>query len=225
MNNILLVVFEDFSCNVCHMKSAQTTEEAYNKVSGLFTQKVIYYRFISKEELPVMGFQSALKANPDFSLTFDRSKLINAKNALVRLYRDKLLSSLDLPYQIATQKKDDKAANKLAIKAQFLRDLPKALNYSEISSYDDIINDNPFNNVFDIDVIDGGSGYDISPQIAIIDQKGRGAKAVALMENGKVVEIQVTSPGKGYNAPIVIIDPPQNGTAAKAKARVSNNGT
>jgi hypothetical protein len=103
--------------------------------------------------------------------------------------------------------------------------LPKALNYSEISSYDDIINDNPFNNVFDIDVIDGGSGYDISPQIAIIDQKGRGAKAVALMENGKVVEIQVTSPGKGYNAPIVIIDPPQNGTAAKAKARVSNNGT
>ena len=54
--------------------------------------------------------------------------------------------------------------------------------------------------IFSIEVIDGGSGYDSQTGIAIIDRTnyGRGAQAKAVVENGSIVRVIVTSAGIGY---------------------------
>ena len=54
--------------------------------------------------------------------------------------------------------------------------------------------------IFSIEVIDGGSGYDSNTGIAIIDRTnyGRGAQAKAVIENGSIVRVIVTSAGIGY---------------------------
>ena len=54
--------------------------------------------------------------------------------------------------------------------------------------------------IFSIEVIDGGSGYDSDTSVAIIDRTnyGRGAQAKAVIENGSIVRVIVTSAGIGY---------------------------
>ena len=54
--------------------------------------------------------------------------------------------------------------------------------------------------IFSIEVIDGGSGYDSNTSVAIIDRTnyGRGAQAKAVIEDGSIVRVIVTSPGIGY---------------------------
>lgn len=69
-------------------------------------------------------------------------------------------------------------------------------------------------------VTDGGCGYSTNPPAVQLENAGgTGATASAVVSNGVVVSIQVTSAGIGYtNAPDVVIDPPPTPPLALVKA-------
>jgi hypothetical protein len=59
----------------------------------------------------------------------------------------------------------------------------------------------------DIDVYYSGSGYFAPPDIIISGGGGTGAKASAIVANGKIIDVVVTDPGSGYiTTPTVTVD-------------------
>ena len=67
--------------------------------------------------------------------------------------------------------------------------------------------------------MDQGEGYTTPPKVTIDDPKGSyygfQAKAVAFIEGGKIVRVEVTDAGCGYDfAPKVTIEAPENGKPA-----------
>jgi hypothetical protein len=77
-----------------------------------------------------------------------------------------------------------------------------------------------FTGVESITVITPGSGYTSTPTIEIIGD-GRGAKASAIIVNGKLNSVVVTNPGIGYTTAIVRIIG-GNGTGASADSVLEN---
>ncbi|MCX8008240.1 MAG: hypothetical protein N3A54_00895 [Patescibacteria group bacterium] len=64
--------------------------------------------------------------------------------------------------------------------------------------------------VLQINVINGGSGYETAPNVSISGGGGSGATAQAIVVDGVVVSIVVTAGGSGYtSAPTITIDPPR----------------
>ena len=102
----------------------------------------------------------------------------------------------------------------------FLRDLPSKLRFHDLKD-DELINYNPFGNIFEIVLINGGSGYTKPPRVFIDEPKepmiGFAPKATALIKNESVVKIVLTDYGCGYNfMPKVTIEAPEEGEAALA---------
>lgn len=73
-----------------------------------------------------------------------------------------------------------------------------------------------------IDVIDGGSGYTSTPSVTIEGGRGSGARANAVVENGKVISIDIISHGAGYTSTPSVIIEGGNGSGARAYARFRN---
>ena len=69
---------------------------------------------------------------------------------------------------------------------------------------------------FGFTALNGGSGYTSAPTVTITGGGGTGATATAILQNGTVIGINVTSPGVGYtSAPTVTFSaPPTGGTTA-----------
>lgn len=83
-----------------------------------------------------------------------------------------------------------------------------------------------FYEIHRINVSNGGSGYTTPPNVIIgsaTEAWGIDAQAVAEVQNGVVVAIEVISSGRGYSStpPIVTIDPPTSGTQAQASAELT----
>ena len=86
--------------------------------------------------------------------------------------------------------------------------------------------DNVGFSVVTISVLDGGSGYTLSPKVIISSESGYGATAVAYIANGKVNRIKVLLPGKSYlTIPTVHIigGLSHDGAVAKAIAVIGNS--
>lgn len=80
--------------------------------------------------------------------------------------------------------------------------------------------------VYKINISDGGSGYTTVPEVTIggaTETWGIDAQAIAEIQNGVVVAIEIISSGRGYSStpPTVTIDPPTSGTQAQASAELA----
>lgn len=70
-----------------------------------------------------------------------------------------------------------------------------------------------------IEIVDGGSGYTIAPQVRFVGGFGTGASAVAYISHGRVNRIQLTSGGTGYlKAPTIVLDGGVSSEGVQAKA-------
>jgi hypothetical protein len=75
--------------------------------------------------------------------------------------------------------------------------------------------------VISVTVVDGGSGYSTTnpPPVNIVGGGGSGAQAVAVVQNGAVVRVDVTTPGSGYTfIPDVFIQGSATATANLTEA-------
>tara|TARA_R110000782_G_scaffold4059_11_gene14421 strand:- start:13127 stop:25912 length:12786 start_codon:yes stop_codon:yes gene_type:complete len=98
---------------------------------------------------------------------------------------------------------------------------PELLQLPEYSQW----NQNHTLYVSSIVVENGGTGYDIAPQVVITGVTGSGAAAVAQVSNGTVRRITVTNPGSGYTTTPIITLTGGNGTGASASTRMANDTT
>jgi hypothetical protein len=86
--------------------------------------------------------------------------------------------------------------------------------------------DNTTFDIMDLVLNDGGSGYNIAPDVKIISNSGTGATARAFINNGKVNRIVLLTPGTGYlSAPTIILDGglSESGTAGSVSAIIGNS--
>lgn len=74
-------------------------------------------------------------------------------------------------------------------------------------------------------VTNGGSGYEVVPNVTISGGGGVGATAQAYISNGRVTSISITNNGGGYTSQSdVIIDPPTGEDGVQAEAYAVLNG-
>jgi hypothetical protein len=110
----------------------------------------------------------------------------------------------------------------------FLRDLPNNLRIEDIKNDEDVASYNPFGNIFDVTVINGGSGYKSPPKVTIDPPKcksfGFQARAVALIKDGKISRIEVVDKGSAYNyIPKITIEAPKEGEVCQAACAMPQN--
>lgn len=75
----------------------------------------------------------------------------------------------------------------------------------------------PTGGLSSIDVVAGGVGYTVPPDVVITDAgKGTGAQAVAVLTAGVVTAVNITSPGNEYESPSVALVGDGSGAAAVA---------
>lgn len=80
--------------------------------------------------------------------------------------------------------------------------------------------------VVEINVIDGGSGYQVAPQVEIQGPASTTATATAYLSQGRVSKIVVDNPGVGYlSTPVVVLNGSVSvgGTEARAAAVLGNS--
>ncbi len=75
-----------------------------------------------------------------------------------------------------------------------------------------------------ITIVTGGSGYTSRPAVSFNDPTGTGATATAVITNGAVTSITLTSQGQGYTSPTVTIGPPTFSSYA-IRLQLKNTGT
>jgi len=142
-----------------------------------------------------------------------------------RRHRQAFFSVLDLEFMKSLEEGHGESSSHLARIKNYLRDLPEKIeSYCENLTVEEIVKFNAFNNIFDIAIINGGSGY-AKPPIVSIDapngpnMSGFQAKAVASIKNGSVSEIAVVQIGSGYGTtPAVSVSAPDNETGEVAVA-------
>ena len=143
----------------------------------------------------------------------ERASIIYDKILNIKRKRNFLLKELDLAFMRSLEDDCKECTKRIVDLKKFLRDLPENLRFDEIESQEDLIDYNPFNNIFDIHVVFPGKKYENPPNVKILppaDQHfGFAAEAIAEIEDGSIKNIKVINPGCGYaRKPTIIIDPP-----------------
>lgn len=160
----------------------------------------------------------------------DKELAINHKIDEFRKHRASLLKNLDLEFMRALEDLEcSECRNKIVKVKHHFRLLPTFLqNYLKNFTVEEITSFNCFNNVYDINIINGGTGYVEVPTIEIEppnnDTKGVQMQATCSISDGKVSGITVTQIGSGYiKAPKVTISKPAEGNMAIALASLPEN--
>lgn len=161
----------------------------------------------------------------------DKSIAIDFKIDEFRRQRGLLFKALDMQFMRSMEKKDcEECVEKITRIKKHLRDLPDLLP-DFLNKYDteEITRFNAFNNVYDIVIINGGSGYTEPPEITISepDQEnvlGISMQAKAIIENGSVTGVEIARFGSGYkSAPSVSFAKPLSGNTAMAVTGAPEN--
>ena len=187
-----------------------------------------YFYFQKDDTAPnIYGKYGKLAEEKDNQMmTVDyRRLLIDRRFEEVRVKRDTFLNRLDIPFMRSLEEKDDAVKNQIIALKDFLRDLPQSLLFNELKDHE-LFTYNPFGNIFEILIADGGEGYVRSPEVTVDDPNAPNvtAKATAFIRNGKVSKIKVTDYGCGYDflpkitiediidisAAFAVCPPPQN---------------
>lgn len=169
--------------------------------------------------------------NEDTKKVDDVLLAIDFKIEEVKKHRQSFFSVLDFEFMKSLEEGSKSWTEHITKIKNYLRDLPPEIEpYCKNMPVDQIVKFNGFNNIFDIHIINGGSGYTKPPKVIIedpngLDMSGFKLKAVATIKDGKVVEITVTQVGSGYDrAPSINISPPDGeGSVAVAAAALPEN--
>jgi hypothetical protein len=187
----------------------------------------------------VLYFPNTLYDIEEFQYYYEEdTKTLDGKSIAVdfkideyRRQRALLFKALDMQFMRSMENKDcEECVEKITKIKKHLRDMPDLLP-DFLAQYDieEITKFNAFNNVYDIVIINGGSGYTEPPEITISepDQKdtlGMQMQAKAIIENGSVTDMEITRFGSGYkSAPSVSFAKPLSGNTAMAVAGAPEN--
>tara|TARA_Y100000310_G_scaffold294574_1_gene325151 strand:+ start:5849 stop:6571 length:723 start_codon:yes stop_codon:yes gene_type:complete len=180
-------------------------------------------------------FPHTLYSVNDYLLYFDEeSQKINElplavdfKVEEVKKHRQSFFAVLDLEFMKSLEENNTTYTQHITNIKNFLRDLPiNVEEHCKNLKIDEIVKFNAFNNIFDIAIINGGSGYTKPPIVSVEESEfGFPVKAVPQIKDGKVSGITVTQVGSGYSkSPAVNISPPdEEGEVAIAAAGVPEN--
>ena len=160
----------------------------------------------------------------------DVSMAVDFKIDEFRKQRALLFKALDTEFMRSLENKDcDECTDNIVKIKKHMRDLPDILiEHLGTLSVQQITSFNCFNNVYDIVLINGGSGYTEAPTVTVDppigETEGLTMEAKAFVSDGKVIKIEVTRPGTGYlTIPGVNISKPENGNTAMALASSPEN--
>ena len=161
---------------------------------------------------------------------------INERLPIIRKERDLMLQKLDIEFLKILEEDEPCAECKkhLVDIKKYLRKAPNLFAQHKFKNLRELEYFNIFDNIFDIFVIEAGSGYLSTPTVTVDKPnnhpafKGFALEAEAVVENGLIKEIKVTQVGSSYIVPPnVIISPPDEEGGTQATARTSlveNNG-
>ena len=224
-NNNLIIYYKDKSKDVFSFSLETTEEQALAKFEEIRPEvnkeQIEKYFYTKEDEMPIEMYGKFTDLDEEGKIKIDgRSVIINERLEEIRKKRDSFISKLDVPFMRALE--DDNTLVKEHIKTMknFLRDLPDKLRFHELKD-EDLMAYNPFVNIFEVILINGGEGYTRPPKVIIDEPKkpmvGFAPKVTALIKNGAVVKLVITDYGCGYNyMPEVVIEAPESGSKAIA---------
>ena len=219
--NLLLIIFKDKTRVTYSIPEGKDPTEVYNygaKYGDFAHENVSKIKYLKNSPYNIEQVQYYFDEELD---AFDEKALaIDFKIDEFRKQRNLLLYSLDAEFMKSLEKDCEECTKHIVEIKNHLRNMPDLLeeelknhNIAEIPTFD------CFNNVYNINVVNGGSGYTEAPEIAISapDRSVRGfqMKAEAVLVDGAISEIKVTQVGSGYaKAPSVSIAKSQAGNTA-----------
>lgn len=223
-NNNLIIYYKDKSKDVFSFSLDVTEEEALGRFESIRPEvdkeQIEKYFYTKNDETPLdtYGRFSELK---DGKVSLDaRSLIIDGKLDEIRKKRDALLSKLDIPFMRALEDEQEQVKTHIIKLKNFLRQLPENLRINELQG-EEILRYNPFGNIFEIALINGGSGYQKPPKVVIDTPRkpiaGFAPKVTASINGGSVVSLVITYNGSGYDyMPKITIEDPEEGQTALA---------
>ena len=150
----------------------------------------------------------------------------------IRNQRSSLFKVLDLEFMKSLEEGNKVYIDHIVKIKNYLRNMPGEVeDYCEELGLKEIIQFNAFNNIYDVDIIHKGSGYNKPPTVTISPPNGENMygfhiEAVATVKDGSLSDITVTRTGSGYtSSPAVGISPPdeEGGEPAIAAASPPEN--
>ena len=232
VNNVLVMVLKSGKQVTMSFGSAKPREQALEEalyLEGISRDMLEKHMYIMNSQFSSAELQDQLDLDTgkvDLISVEKQKKLIE-----IRKYRDLLLSKLDIEF-IRILERDDCSGCKehLVEIKEYLRDVPTFFIDKEFSSIEQVKNFNVFDNVFNIKIINSGSGYIDVPSVTIDPPNndeiytGFQMQAVASIKDGSVDSITVTQIGSSYiMTPQVVIDPPPSGEQATAVVTAPEN--
>lgn len=233
MNNNLVIFYNDgskdvFSFDVDTIESVALKRFQSMRPNVKGTDVAKYFYFTNDDTPPntygMYGKLAEEKDNQMMKIDY-RAMLINKKVEGVRKKRDAFLNKLDIPFMRSLEDEDTRVKNHIIELKDFLRDVPSELNFDKLTD-EQILTYNPFGNIFEIIIIDGGNGYTEPPKITIDGPKAPNvsATATAFVNSGKVSKVKINNYGCGYDyIPQVTIDAPKEGLEAIAVCGLPQN--
>ena len=233
-NRILLILMKNGSRNTYSVPAYSTPEKILSvamQTDGILSQDIKEILFFPHTVYELEHYQYFFEE--DTKSIDEKPIIINAKIDQFRKDRNQLLKILDLEFLKLLELEDcAECKRRIVENKKYLRVGPQMMNtlFTNMTS-EEIISYDPFNNIFQIDVLNGGSGYESAPEVTISapdipNINGNQMHAVAEIENGSVVSIKTTKVGSGYlKSPQVIVSKPQdpNGSVALLVASSPEN--
>ena len=224
-NNNLIIYYKDgskdvfsFSSDVSEQQAVARFEEIRPEVNKEQIKKYFYHK---NDELAAETYGRFTTLNEEGKIKIQgRSIIIRERLEEIRKRRDLLISKLDVPFMRALEDDNDTVKNHIKTLKNFLRDLPKELRFHDLKD-EDLMAYNPFGNIFEVVLINGGSGYQDPPKVHVDEPKrpmvGFAPKVIASVKDGAVSKLTVIYKGCGYDyAPKITIEEPPQGERAKA---------
>jgi hypothetical protein len=224
-NDIILIVFKNGAKRCFSVQKGRSFKDSYFKI--------LQMEEIDKEHVEKwFAFDKTLYSPEQYEKYWDvetrqmqvKDIVIDSKLEDFRQQRSKLFPVLDQEFMKSLEEDCEECKAHVVRIKNYLRDAPSVLEkFFEKCSADRISNFNPYNNVFDVTVMDPGSGYATPPKLKIQGPNGTypglPLKAVAMLtEDGSLSEVIVTQVGSGYREePKIIVSKPDDPTGKQAK--------
>ncbi len=223
VKQILLFVMKDESRKTFSVPQGSSAEEV--------TRKVISSEDINKDDIgQVLYFPTTFYDLEEIQYYYDTdTKKVDEKRVAIefkleefRKQRGLLFNLLDAQFMRALENMEcDSCRQKVVNIKEHLRDLPNYLEeHLQDLDTEQITKFNCFNNVYDINIINCGSGYDFYPEVTISppcvgEKVGIQMEGFAVLKDEKVIGIKITRPGAGYlKTPSVSIEKSKKGNTA-----------
>ena len=221
-HNILVIVFKDGQKSTLSFPYSTQKNDAVRQAlsTGEFNEEEID-KFIwmdeTSENLSMYGdFFDVEKNEVDFV-----QHAIGERLKQIRVSRKVIMQKLDIEMikLMESEESCDGCRKHITDMKKYLRDIPSLIKDYPFTNSNQVLAFNPYDNIFDLIIENPGSGYSTAPTIEIEGpnahplRKGFPLKAEAVVENGSIVEVKITSVGSSYlsRPKITVSAPDQEG--------------